>query len=131
MNGCGCKFCLFLPLMAAVLPCLGGCANGGSTGHSIYDRLQSENPADRIQATLEAADRHDRKALPYLVENLASSEADVRFYSYLALQKITGFTMGYEYYADREHRDQDVQRWRQWLKTGQAASGPSSASQGP
>ena len=130
MSGGGCKFCFFLPFIAAVLLCLGGCAGGGGPGHSIYDRLQSENPADRIQATLQAADRNDTKALPYIVENLASSEADVRFYSYLALQKITGLTMGYEYYADRQQRDQAVQRWRQWLKTPQAASGPSSASQG-
>jgi len=111
----------------------GGCAE------PLSDRLQSEDPSVRLAAIAEVGKWNLDKAGPYLslvVEQLGYSEDDVRFYAYLALQKITGQTMGYCYYErpDSPRNVQAVGRWREWLKRrklpweGAGKSAPSTTS---
>lgn len=110
-------------LALAVVFCLVGCSPQ-STGPTLYQRLQDANPEVRVQAMMEAADRKDSKALPYIVENLGSDDGDVRLFAGMTLQKITGQTMGYNFYAPRAERDAAIGRWRQWLKGSRAESQP-------
>jgi len=91
---------------------------------SLYQRLQNEDPAVRIQAILRAGDAKDQKAVPYLVDRLTDSEADVRVFAIGALERITGRTMGYHHYDPARQRLEAVARWRKWLKErGDAGKG--------
>ena len=96
---------------------------------SLYHRLQHEDPSVRMAAVLEAGRWKRIKAVPYLVDRLTDSEAEVRFAAIQALQKITGQTMGYRYYEPSTKRDEAARRWRKWLGEGEpagvAASRPS------
>jgi hypothetical protein len=113
-----------LPIVAAVA----GCPSGGqSAGEALYLRLQDEDQGVRIQAMVQAADAGDPKAVPYLVENLGNDDSDVRMFAYVALKKITGQTMGYEYFDTRPGREQAIGRWRQWLSGGRQASATQTA----
>lgn len=100
---------------------LAGCSNGGG-GLSIYLRLQDDDPDVRIQAMAQAVESHDPQAVPYLVENLGSGNGDVRLFASLALEKLTGQTMGYEYYASPSQREQAIELWRKWLAGGRKPS---------
>ena len=113
------------------LLCCAGCAQNAKPADALSTRLQSQDPSVRIQAMIDAADNHDRQAVPYIVENLSNSESDVRFFAYIALKKITGMTMGYEFYGDSSQHDHAVLLWRQWLKTGQVATMPATTTSAP
>lgn len=90
--------------------------------------MQAEDPDERIEAIVQAGEQRDRGAVPHLVDRLTDSEADVRFFAIESLERITGKTMGYEYYAPREQRRQAVERWRDWLRErGPAATRPAPA----
>ncbi len=107
--------------LAVILGCLSAglssCADGdGKTG--LYQELQSKDPNERIAAIIKAADAKDAKAVPLIVENLGSEESDVRLYAYVALEKLTGKTMGYIYYAPRASRERAIEQWRAWLRAG-------------
>jgi len=58
---------------------------------------------------------HDKRSVPFLVDRLTDSEAEVRMYAILALERVTGRTFGYKYYERPELRELAVQRWRTWL----------------
>ncbi len=64
--------------------------------------------------------------VPYLVDRLSDTEEDVRFYAFLALRRITGETMGYEYFSPPQKRAEAIQRWRAWLSAGRPAEMPTS-----
>lgn len=81
----------------------------------MYERLQHEDPAVRIQAAVEAAENRDRESVSLLIDRLEDPNADVRFFSWIALRKITGTSHGWNYYDPPEKRSQAVERWRQWL----------------
>jgi hypothetical protein len=100
-------------LAAALLIGLTGCAQ--RPYRSLAEGLQSEDPANRISATIEAADTGDREVLPLLVDQLDDPDADVRMYAILSLRKLTGQTLGYRFYADPADRAAAVARWRAWL----------------
>jgi hypothetical protein len=127
MTGRICKMFFMLLLVTAGigLLCCGGCA---AQPESLASRLQSQDPSVRIQAMVDAADSNDRQSLPYIVENLSSPESDVRFFAYIALKKITGLTMGYEFYGDSGQHQRAVMLWREWLKTGKVATMPATTS---
>ena len=91
---------------------------------SLYQQLQDEDPSVRIQAIHHAGQAKDPQAVPYLVDRLSDSDSDVRFFAIVALQKITGQTMGYDFYAPSPQRDAAIQRWRQWLQEGRPALPP-------
>jgi len=99
-------------LAAVSLGLCGACSPGG---RGLCQRLKDEDPAVRRQAVIEAGQSRDAQAVPLLVDCLEDSEGDIRFFAILALEKITGTTMGYKYYADFAERRQAVNRWREWL----------------
>lgn len=107
------------------LSLLAGFASAGVAGCAsqaqMSARLQSDSPAERVQAMVDAVNANDQSAVPLIVENLGSSEADVRMFAATALVKLTGQTMGYECYAPDPQRQQAIERWRQWLKNGRKA----------
>jgi hypothetical protein len=77
--------------------------------------IASRDPAVKIPAIKVAARQQDRDAIPVLIKDLASADPAVRFYAIEGLQKITGQTMGYNYYGTDEQRAEAIARWNQWL----------------
>lgn len=96
----------------------GGC---GPAGPSVYERLQDEDPAVRADAVVQAGRTRNPQAVPYLVDRLTDSEADIRAISIISLEKITGRTMGYRHYAPAPQRLRAAERWREWLDSGRPA----------
>ncbi len=86
------------------------------SGDDLYVALQDEDPAVRIEAGHRAGQVKDQAAVPYLVDRLTDSEKDVRFFAIIALQRITGETMGWRYYEPVAKRAEAVRRWREWLR---------------
>lgn len=82
---------------------------------TLYGRLQSKNEDIRMAAILQAGRQKDPKAVPYLVDRLGDSYAEVRFAAIVALEKITGTNRDYHYWAPTADRQQAIARWRQWL----------------
>ncbi|KPK83592.1 MAG: hypothetical protein AMJ81_07860 [Phycisphaerae bacterium SM23_33] len=97
-----------------------GCTAGG-THRSLAPGLQSEDASERIRASVQAGSQHDVRAVPLLVERLEDNSADARLFAIRALEKITGQTLGYRYYAPPEQRAEAVGRWREWVKTQRPA----------
>jgi len=95
-----------------------GCDVPESMNLTLYERLQDENPSVRIKAILEAGDRKDPKAVPFLVDRLSDNARDVRMFAILALAKTTGTRMDYRYYDPPARRAEAVKRWRKWLAAG-------------
>lgn len=75
--------------------------------------LNAERPNDRVAAIRHATEIRDRSAIPLLVDRLEDEDEAVRFYAILALERLTGTRMGYEYHAPEAQRLRAVQRWRQ------------------
>jgi hypothetical protein len=63
--------------------------------------LGRQDPAYKIPAMKSAVGNKDDSA--------------VRLYAIIALEKLTGQTLDYEFYADRPDRQPAIQRWKQWL----------------
>ena len=116
---------IMLALLAAAAAGLPACAGGGP---NLYQRLQDEDPKVRVEAAVEAGRTKDAQAVALLVERLDDSEQDVRFYSILALERITGQTFGYKCYEPIEARRQAIEQWRKYAaKTAKPATRPTSA----
>ena len=98
--------------------CLAGC---NPAGDSLYRMFQHDDPAVRMRAAIRSGQAKDPNAVGYLVDRLTDSEPEVRFFSILALEKITGTRLGYEYYAGPAARAEAVQRWRDRLKADRQA----------
>jgi HEAT repeat protein len=110
----------FHSILLAAMLLMGGCvASTPQVGGTVYERLQNDNPAVRIQAAVEAGNRGDEKAIPLLVDRLNDPNADVQFFAGLALKRIVGDEqyeqLGWQYYQSQSERDEAVQRWRDWL----------------
>ncbi len=107
-----------------------GCQASTPVAGTLAERLQSEDPAVRIQAAVEAGNARDKNVLPLLVDRLSDTDQDVRFFAGMALEKIVGAevaqAIGWRFYDPPERRDQAIQRWRQWIRehTRPAASEP-------
>ncbi len=82
----------------------------------LYTKLQAEDPSARLEGVIEAGQSQDPQAVPYLIDRLTDSEQDVRFFAILALDRITGQTLGYRHYAPLAERLEAAQRWREWLE---------------
>ena len=105
------------PILACVWAALTAAASGcGQRPLSVAEGLQSELPPERVAACIRAAEQHDTSVVPLLVERLEDSAADVRFFAILALKRVTGQTLGYNYHDRPEERLEAVCRWRRWLK---------------
>ncbi|MCP4377514.1 MAG: HEAT repeat domain-containing protein [bacterium] len=86
--------------------------------------FQSEDPNVRIAAVRVSGRDKIESAVPYLVDRLTDSEAEVRMFSIIALEKITGLTHDYRYYDAPAVRQEAVGRWRKWLtENNRVASG--------
>ncbi|MGC9454491.1 MAG: HEAT repeat domain-containing protein [Phycisphaerae bacterium] len=95
-----------------------------SPGGNLYQRLQHEDPSVRIEAMRQAAEAKDMAAAPYIVEQLNDSDADVRMFAIISLEKITGRRLGYQHYAPAAQRDEAIERWRQWLREHASTTQP-------
>lgn len=129
------KLVLKLGLCFCTVIAAAGCRPPAATG-TLYQLLLNDDPSVRIEAIVQAGSDKDQQAVPNLIESLSSDDGSVRMYAYLALQKITGMTMGYEYYASKPDREQAIERWREWLKSGRtvvpaATSGRARATSSP
>ena len=99
-------------LTIAALTSMGGCFGGDGPVVS----LKSDEAAGRIPAMQQAAKRKDKSAYPDLIANLNDDDPAVRFYAIESLRRMTGQTLGYRYFEDETHRQESVQRWKDWLK---------------
>ena len=79
------------------------------------EALQSERPGERIRAIKQAAELGDQSVIGILVDRLEDEDEAVRFYAILALEKLTGTRLGYDYSASAGERWRAVQRWREHL----------------
>ncbi len=99
---------------------MGGCVASTPQTGSLYERLQNENPAVRIQAAVQAGNEKDSQALPLLVDRLSDSESEVRLFAGLSLKKIAGKElfekMGWVFYDPPDERGEAIDKWREWLK---------------
>lgn len=101
------------PLLVAGLWAAVGCqSSGGYLGN-----LESPDPGRRIRAIKQAGDRRDRNASPALVQRLEDEDEAVRMFAILALEKIWGTRLGYDYRKSPAERDRAVRRWRRHLET--------------
>ena len=78
--------------------------------------LTSQHAPSKIPAIKQAVDQRDDQAVPTLVDDLDSDDPAVRFYAIEGLERLTGQTFGYLYYADAPARREAVMKWRQWLE---------------
>ena len=87
----------------------------GSCGPGTIPSFQSDNPASRNSAIVEAAEAGDEQAVRDLVRMLESEEPSTRFLAIEALQRLTGESFGYDYAADEPGRRAAVERWRTYV----------------
>jgi len=101
--------------LAVVLVCACGAGSCAPRGADL-SALQSEQLDVRLHAIGAAGRYRDARAVPCLVDCLQDDQSDVRLFAILALERITGQTMGYCYYAPPGLREQAIRRWRDYLK---------------
>jgi HEAT repeat protein len=113
-------------LSCSLLCAAAGCSSGDNV--LLYKQFQDDNPSVRISAVVRAGELKDPGAVGYLVDRLDDSEPDVRLAASIALEKITGQTLGYRVYDRPQERHEAVQRWRVWLR--ERASRPAATQPG-
>ena len=97
--------------------------SGCATPQHFKADIHSENAGDRILAIRQAAEKGDRSAMPLIVDRLDDEDDGVRLYAILALEKLVGTRMGYEYSAPFERRVASVERWREYVRSGRHMAG--------
>jgi hypothetical protein len=95
--------------------CLCGCDLVSPTP-PLAKQFTSEDPQQRVEAILRAAEANRPEAYPYLITALSDPQPAVRFYAAVALEEMTGLTMGYHYYDPWSKRQEAIGRWREWLE---------------
>ena len=108
-------------LVAGLLLLVTGCAQPKMP---YPEAFHSERPDERVLAVRHAAEIGDRSVVPLLVDRLEDQDEAVRFYAILALEKLAGTRMGYDYGASAAQRWRAVERWRRHLARSRASSGP-------
>lgn len=89
--------------------------------------LTSPEASRRALAVRQAAERRDQSLIPAIVDRLEDEDESVRFYAILALERLTGDRMGYEYHKSPGQQVEAVNRWRRYAQGGAAASRPAYA----
>jgi HEAT repeat protein len=87
---------------------------GGCT--PIPKGFDSPEPAARIEAAVDAADRGDRSAIPQLIGLLDSDDPATRLVAIRALERLTGQTLGYDHAGPEADRAAAVARWEDWQR---------------
>ncbi len=102
----------------SVLLLVAGCFNPTTVRTGVaYVDLRSPDPLVVIAATRGVAAKKNMEAVPYLIENLRSTDAAVRMWSILALTKFTGGDRyGYVSWGTLGDREAAVERWEHWLE---------------
>ncbi|MCK6457498.1 MAG: HEAT repeat domain-containing protein [Phycisphaerae bacterium] len=85
---------------------------GACGGPAPPVNIQSPDAGDRIRAIKRAGEQKDRSAVPLLVDRLDDEDEAVRFFAILALERITGTRLGYDYRLTGAERTAAVERWR-------------------
>jgi hypothetical protein len=98
-------------LIGGLCGALGGCFGGGREAPDI----RSADPSLKIPAIKSAVQRQDMSVIGALIKDLESDDPAVRFYAIQGLQRLTGETFGYEYYAEADARRPALQQWQQWF----------------
>ena len=104
----GRRFCW--PIIVIILI---GCDNPKKIG-GLAD-LENLDPTVRIRAIKWAGENQVHDAVPLLVDRLQEQDRSVRFYAIMALRRITGDDLGFDYKADPAQRAEAVKKWRQSL----------------
>lgn len=77
--------------------------------------IGSQDPLVRVKAIIHAGQIKDESVVPLLVDRLEDEDSGVRFYAILALERIVGTRMGYDYGAPIAQRQEAVARWRNYV----------------
>jgi hypothetical protein len=77
--------------------------------------IADSDPSSKIPAIVAKVGEKDLSAVKQLVADLESDDPAVRFYAIGGLQRLTGETLGYQYFVDDEQRADAVGRWKAWL----------------
>lgn len=77
--------------------------------------VTDHDPSMKIPAIASAVQNKDLRAAKQMVADLDSDDPAVRFYAIQGLQRLTGQTFDYSYYANDAARAPAVERWRVWL----------------
>src|SRR5437016_5460019 len=88
---------------------------GGCTAPQASMIVSDPDPSVKIPATKLAVENHDMSSIRQMIKDLESDDPAVRFYAFSALQKLTGETFGYQYFADEDKRAPAVGKWKAWL----------------
>lgn len=78
---------------------------------SMTGGFDSPNPAAKMHATVEAVRNGDQSAVRHIVEQLDSDDPAVRLLAIMALERLTGQTLGYEHDASKWDRNVAIERW--------------------
>ena len=92
-----------------------------ATGNAAVD-LRNSDPRVRIDAALRTVDEGRRDLAYLLVENLSDRDEAVRFYTAIALRKVTGLDFGFKSYGDLVERTKAIERWHEWLESNGQSS---------
>ncbi|MCC7390327.1 MAG: HEAT repeat domain-containing protein [Phycisphaerales bacterium] len=118
--------------MAMTVRCLwvgGVVLVGGCT--PIPQGFDSPEPAARMEAAGEAADRGDVGAIPALIGLLDSDDPATRLVAIRSLERLTGETLGYEHAAGEGERGAAIGRWVEWERArADGGVGPAGVSAG-
>jgi len=94
-------------------------AAGCQSAEQQRKQLSSPDAVGRVRAAVWLAETGDSEALHRLVGLLEDRDRAVRMYAILALQRLTGQTYNYRYYASEPQRRRAVLRWQEALRRGE------------
>lgn len=111
---------------AAAALALAGAGAGGCSQPELSADLGSALPQERIAGAAAAVRAGDLGAARELIVMLESSDPAVRMIGIRSLERLTGETRGYVYWAPEGEREEAVERWAGWWREQRSAQGGSS-----
>ncbi len=115
------RACSRLRISALVVPwCVASglsllCAGCGRSVHPEGTGISSVDAGQRVRAIRQAARAGDVDRVAALVDRLEDEDSAVRFAAIIALEKLTGMRLDYDYADDAEQRSRAVEAWRLYL----------------
>lgn len=107
-----------------------GCLAGCSMPAQRAD-FSSNDPQERTLAVAKAARDEDRRSVPQLIQVLQSTDPAERMLAIETLERITGQTLGFEYWAPAPARREAIERWQAWWRQESSLSHDETAGQDP